>query len=134
MSIKSNTYTYNTKHDICTFLINLMNLVIPGGGKLVTIFSYSIAKHSHVMYRTRPSSHNKYKPHIKVTDSQHILRRISMSSHVLKHLFRRQHTNRNMCAIYCTANAIIKIWTGTSTSLSGMDCPKLRIFGFYNIY
>jgi hypothetical protein len=55
--------------------------------KLVTILSYSIAKHSHVMYRTRSSSRNKYKPHIEVTDSQYILRRISMSSHILKHLF-----------------------------------------------
>uniref|UniRef100_A0A0A9U0H3 Uncharacterized protein n=1 Tax=Arundo donax TaxID=35708 RepID=A0A0A9U0H3_ARUDO len=54
--------------------------------ELVTIFAYSVIKHSHVMHRSRPAPHSKGEPHVKVTYSQYILSSISMTTNILKDL------------------------------------------------
>jgi len=60
---------------------------------------HCIIEHPHVVYRPRPSSKDKSKPHVEVTDSQYIMCGHSLPAQVLHKLITRDHT-RHMSAIY----------------------------------
>ena len=73
--------------------------------KDVVVLGHSISEHSHAMYRTRPSSKNKCEPHVKVTNSQHILCCHALAAHVLYQLITWHHT-WYVSAIYCSYTII----------------------------
>ena len=66
--------------------------------KLVTVLVHGVIEHSHVMYRTGLASKNKCEPHVKVTNSQHILYCKALSTYMLNQLIIWYH-NWYMSAI-----------------------------------
>ena len=93
--------------------------------KDVLVLCHSISEHSHVMYRTRPSSKNKCEPHVKVTNNQHILCCHALTAHVLNQLITWHHT-WYVSAVYCSYT-IVEEGMEPRIPQSRINCSKFWV-------
>jgi hypothetical protein len=91
----------------------------------MVVCCYSIIEYSHVMYRPRPTSKNKYKSHVKVTDSHDILCSHALAAQVLHKLIIGHHT-RYMSSIY-SPYAVLELGIEPTFSKSRMHCSELWV-------